>query len=97
MRVLPRYVRHAKSVMKYMEKNKTARTIDLVNLGIDNSYLSGFIPTLIEGEYLSRKRENGGYTYTFLKPLNSDNEAREVHEMQAFFHGFVTKSLKAHE
>ncbi len=97
MRVLPRYVRHAKSVMKYMEKHKTARTSDLVNLGIDNSYLSGFIPTLIEGEYLSRKRENGGYTYTFVKPLNSDDEAREVNEMQLFFHSFVTNSIKAYD
>lgn len=97
MRFLPRYVRHAKAVMKYMEKNKTARTIDLKSLGIDDSYLSGFIPILISDGYISRKREHGGYTYTFIKPFDSDNDSREKHEMQELFHSFVSRSIKAYD
>lgn len=94
MKYPPRFIKHVNNLMAYLERHDSARSADLVDLGIDKSYLSYISRLLISDGYITRKRIDGGYTYYFVKRFEQ-GEIKQYprHEMQNFFYGFVRSSL----
>lgn len=90
-----KYIKHAINLMAYLEKNKFARSAELVELGIDRSYLSQLTKMLVTDGYIRKNRIDGGYTYYFVKPFSlGSNEKIPRHEMQELFNKFVKGALR---